>query len=89
MENIKSRGFSTLEDEEAICQFHYICETVGQLKKDNESTDAQIRDLQHVVEVMTNRIDDLEQHGRRDSMRIFGLSESTPCSSDEKVLRLC
>ena len=34
---------------------------------------------------MTDRIDDMEQHGRRDSMRIFCLSESTPGSTNEKV----
>ena len=66
-----------------------LSETVAQLKKENEAKDAQIRDLKNEVKVMTNRIDDLEQHGRRDSMRIFGLSESTPGSTDEKVLRLC
>ena len=66
-----------------------LSETVAQLKKENETKDVQIRDLKNEVKVMTNRIDDLEQHGRRDSMRIFGLSESTPGSTDEKVLRLC
>ena len=111
MENVKCSVISTLENEEAICQFCHICEPmfktllspltsqmqeiihtvseiIGQLKKENEWKDAQIRDIQHVLEVMTNRIDDLEQHGRKDSVRIFGLSESTPVSIDEKVLGL-
>ena len=66
-----------------------LSQTVANLKKENESKDAQMKDLQDEVNLMQTRIEDLEQHGRKDSIRIFGLSECTPGSTDEKVLRLC
>ena len=39
--------------------------------------------------LLQSHVGDLEQHGWRDSVRIFGLSEVTPGSPDQKVLRLC
>ena len=41
---------------------------------------------QHVFSI---QLDDLEQQGRRGSMRVFGVPEDTPGSVDSKVLALC
>ena len=64
-------------------------ETLANLQKENEYEDVQTKDLQDKVNLMQTRIDDLEQHSQEDSNRIFELSECTPGSTDEKVLRLC
>ena len=66
-----------------------LSETVADLKKENQSKDAQINNFQDEVNLMKTRIDDLEQHREKDSIRIFGLSECTPGSADEKELRSC
>ena len=66
-----------------------LSETVADLKKDNQSKDAQINNFQAEVNLMKTRIDDLEQHREKDTIRIFGLSECTPGSADEKELRSC
>ena len=58
--------------------------TVEALKKESAEKDIQIVTLQRQVSAMETKMDNLEQHGRRDSIRIFGLS-----TTDEKVLRLC
>ena len=51
---------------------------------------------EHHIKLLTSEIAqlkittyELEQQGRKDSVRIFGLSESGPGSVDEKVLALC
>ena len=66
-----------------------LSQTVDALKKDCADKDNVIRQLTQDVIQLQSRVDDLEQHGRRDSVRIFGLSEVTPGSPDQKVLRLC
>ena len=63
---------------------HMLSETVANLKKEKVSKDAQIKDLQDEVNLMQTRIEDLEQHGGKDSIRIFGLSECTPGSTTKK-----
>ena len=66
-----------------------LTQTVDALKKECDSKDLVIRKLNQDVAQLQSRVDDLEQHGRKDSVRIFGLSEDTPGTTDEKVLRLC
>ena len=63
--------------------------TVEALKKGSAEKDNQIVTLQRQVTEMETKLDDLEQHGRRDSIRIFGLSEASSGTTDDKVLRLC
>ena len=38
---------------------------------------------------MSTQIDDLEQHGRRDSLRIVGIPESDNDDTDSTVLKIC
>ena len=63
--------------------------TVEVLRKESAEKDKKITTLQRQVRELETKMDDYEQHGRRDSVRIFGLSEDSPGSTDEKVLRLC
>ena len=63
--------------------------TVEVLRKETAEKDKKITTLQRQVRELETKMDDYEQHGRRDSVRIFGLSEDSPGSTDEKVLRLC
>ena len=66
-----------------------LSQTVNALKKDCADKDNVIRQLNQDVIQLQSHVNDLEQHGRRDSVRMFGLSEVTPGSPDQKVLRLC
>ena len=63
--------------------------TVEQLRQENQAKDVRIQELEREVGHLHMRVYDLEQHGRRDSIRIFGLSETTQGTTDDKVLRLC
>ena len=45
--------------------------------------------LTQELEAQKIKFDDLEQHGRKGSIRIFGLPEETLETVDEKVLELC
>ena len=48
-----------------------------------------IRKLNQDVAKLQSRVEDLEQHGHKDSVRIFGLLEDTPGTTDQKVLQFC
>ena len=61
---------------------------VATLKEEVKNRDQTIQVLQGEVSQLHTRLDDLEQHGRRDSIRIFGLPEEAPGTTDEKVLKL-
>ena len=50
--------------------------------------DATIKELRSDIQVLETKLDDLEQHGRRGSIRILGLPEHTPGSLDDKLLTL-
>ena len=59
------------------------------LRKESAEKDKKITTLQRQVRELETKMDDYEQHGRRDSVRIFGLSKDSPGSTDKKVLRRC
>ena len=61
--------------------------TVEVLRKGLVEKDKKITTLQRQVRELETKMDDYEQHGRWDSVMIFGLSEDSPGSTDEKVLR--
>ena len=65
-----------------------LSQSITSLKKEVEEKDSIIRELQGSVSRLQVTVDDLEQHGRRESMRVFGLPETTPGSTDDKVLEL-
>ena len=62
---------------------------ISSLQAQSNAKDEKIASLQKEVGKLQVLVDNHEQHGRRDSIRIFGLSESTPGSTDDKVPRLC
>ena len=63
-----------------------------QTSKDHLKTegkkDEKIKCLEHQVIQLTTRYDDLEQYSRHDAVRIFGVPENTPGTTDDKVLAL-
>ena len=64
-----------------------LTQMVATLKEEVKNRDQTIQVLQGEVSQLHTRLDDLEQHGRRDSIRIFGLPEEAPGTTDEKVLK--
>ena len=59
-----------------------------QLSKRMDEKDTQIQQLERKVGTLEVKIDEMEQWGRRGSIRIHGLPKDTPGTVDEKVLRL-
>ena len=64
-------------------------QSIHVLKNESQAKDKIISELQKDVADLKVQVDNHEQHSRRDSIRIFGLSEETPGTTDEKVMRLC
>ena len=62
---------------------------VSSLQAQSNAKDEKIASLQKQVGKLQYLVDNHEQHGRRESIRIFGLSKSTQGTTDDKVLRLC
>ena len=56
---------------------HTLTQTVAQLKREIKSRDDTIPSLQCEVTELQTRVEDLEQHGRRDSLRILGTGRRT------------
>ena len=61
---------------------------VDTLRKQLEAKNQEIADLRSEVVSLKVMYDDLEQHGRRGSMRVFGVPEHTTGTVDDKVLSL-
>ena len=61
---------------------------VDSLRNQLQTKDEQITSLRNEVTNLKVLYDDLEQHGRRGSMRIFGVPEHTTGTVDDKVLCL-
>ena len=59
------------------------------LRQELAKRDQTISCLTQELEAQKIKFDDLEQHGRKGSIRIFGLPEETSGTVDEKVLELC
>ena len=66
-----------------------LTQTLDALNKECGSKDLVIRKLDQDVAQLHSSVDDLEQHGRKDSVRRFGQLEDTPGTTDQKVLRFC
>ena len=62
---------------------------INTLEADSKAKDEKIAKMEQRIIHLESSIDDLEQHGRRDSVRIFGLPEDDTGTTDEKVLKLC
>ena len=60
------------------CMQHTICKT-----------NDEIQALRHEVSVLRAHQDDLEQHSRRSSVRVFGVPKNTRGSTDDKLLDIC
>ena len=61
---------------------------VASLRAQLADRDATIERLKSHVSNLETKIDDLEQHGRRGSIRVLGLPEETAGTLDEKLLSL-
>ena len=61
---------------------------VDNLRKQLKANDEEVAALRDEVDALKVRHDDLEQHGRRGSMRVFGVPEHTTGTVDHKVLSL-
>ena len=66
-----------------------MCQSIATLQKEGQEKDVKIHDLENEVSELKTIIDNHEQHGRRDSIRIFGLSEETSGTTDDKEMWLC
>ena len=64
-------------------------QTVCALQSTIKKKDDEILNLRREVAELRSHTDDLEQHSRRASIRVFGVPESTPGSTDDKLLDLC
>ena len=62
---------------------------VNPLVADSKAKDEKIAKMEQRIVHLESSIDDLEQYGRRDSVRIFGLPEDDLGTMDEKVIKLC
>ena len=63
--------------------------TLDALRSQLEAKDEVIKRLTKQNEDLEARIEDLEQHGRRGSVRVFGVPEDMPGSTDDKILSIC
>ena len=64
-------------------------QTMSTLKDTVTRKDAEILSLRQEIRDLKATADDLEQHSRRASIRLFGVPEDTPGSTDDKLLALC
>ena len=63
-----------------------LCQTVDKLKTEAREKDEKIHKLEQDVASLKVAVDNHEQHGRRDSVRMFGISEETLAPL---TIRLC
>ena len=61
---------------------------IGILRAQLAERDDTIQNLQSHVQALEIKIDDLEQHGRKGSIRVFGLPEDSPGTLEDKLLSL-
>ena len=57
---------------------------INTLEADSKVKDEKIAKMEQRILHLKSSIDDLEQHGRRDSVKIFGLPEDNPGTTDDK-----
>ena len=62
---------------------------ISQLKNEMADKDTMISTLNKRVSDLESRYDDLEQHGRKGSVRFFGVPEKTAGSTNTKILEIC
>ena len=59
------------------------------LRHQLEAKDEATKKLTKQNQDLEARIDDLEQHGHRGSIRVFGVLEDLPGTTDDKILSIC
>ena len=63
---------------------------IAPLKQLLSEKDAELQRLRNIIPDQQIMLDDLEQHGRRDSLRISGIPENPEHdNTDEAVLKIC
>ena len=63
-----------------------LMDEVNELKEEIISKDHRIDELKSDCSGLEIRLDDLQQYGRRNNLRIFGVKESSTASTDARVL---
>ena len=61
---------------------------MGSLRYQLKVKDWEVSDMRNEVDTLKVMYDDLDQHGRRGSIRVFGVPEQTTGTLDDKVLSL-
>ena len=64
-------------------------QAVGTLQATVAHKDDEITTLRREVRDLRDHAEALKQHSRRASVRVFGIPENTPGTSDDKLLDLC
>ena len=64
-------------------------QAMDSLRRQLEAKDEAIKKLTKQNQNLEARIDDLEQHGRLGSIRVFGVPEDLPGTTDDKILSIC
>ena len=64
-------------------------QAVGALQATVAREDEEILGLRREVRDLREQAETLEQHSRRASVRVFGVPENTPGTTDDKLLDLC
>ena len=64
-------------------------QAVGTLQATVARKDDEITTLRREVRDLRDHAEALEQHSRRASVRVFGIPENTPGTTDDKLLDLC
>ena len=62
---------------------------ISALKVQMAEKDASITSLNRRIAAIESHSDDLEQQGRKGSVRVFGVPEETSGSTDDKILQIC
>ena len=76
---------ATRKTDDAIAEMQ---RTLVTLHKDLKARDEKIAHLTEENKVLKEQIDDLEQYSRKPSIRVYGVSEQTAGSTDQKLLEL-
>ena len=64
-------------------------QTLGALQSVVKAKDQEILSLKREVTDLQDKLDDYEQHSRRAAIRVFGVPESFPGTTDDVLLDLC
>ena len=79
----------TMSQQKLTAQVAALTKSLDAVKVQLQAKDDQILSLTAENEKLQITVDNLEQYTRRASVRFYGIPESTPGSTDDKILTLC